>query len=240
MNIKDLKITDRPRERLEKLGAQALSDVELLAILIGSGTKNHTVLDISSQILQSYSLSELKDLSYDKLARIHGIKRAKACLLMACFELARRSSIKNQEHLSLEKPKDIYDYIYGDVYLESTEIVIFILVDCKLKPIKKYVFRGDSTSQVDLPIKRIVYEALEWKAYGVILAHNHPSGDVVASSADIETTRFVQQILASLDILFLDHLVVSNKEYYSMEEHGILSTNQEYSVLGDILEKNFV
>lgn len=240
LKLKDLKDTDRPRERLEKLGPLALSDVELLAILIGSGTKQYTVLDIASQILKLYSLPELKNLSYEKLLQLNGIKKAKACLLLACFELARRGSMRKQVNSFLATPKDIYDYVYEEFCLESSEIIIAILVDCKLRPIKKTVFRGDSSSQIQFPIKKIVHEALEWKAYGLILVHNHPSGDVEASDADVETTLVFQDIISSLDILLLEHLIVSNKEYFSMAEHGLLTRTVEYSVLGDLLEKNIV
>lgn len=238
MKLTDLKAEDRPRERLASLGPQALSDVELLAILIGSGTKNLTVLDIASQILKQYTLPELKELTYNQFMKLNGIKKAKACLLLSCFELAKRGSQRKVEHMGLEQSKDIYDFVYQDIYLESLEIIIVILVDCKLKPLKKFIFREDSTHQVGIPVKSIIFQALEWKAYGIILVHNHPSGDVHPSSADVSSTLELQNILMSLNILLVEHLVVSNQEYYSMHEHGLLHQNLEYSVLGDSFEKN--
>ncbi|MDE7105852.1 MAG: hypothetical protein K2O22_01645, partial [Anaeroplasmataceae bacterium] len=110
MNIKDLNHQDRPRERIIKHGPRALSDLELLAILLGSGTNKHTVLDIASSILKEYDLTSLKNLTYTKLTKLKGIKTAKACLLLACFELARRGVSKVQSKLCLETAEDIYNY----------------------------------------------------------------------------------------------------------------------------------
>ncbi|MDE6241964.1 MAG: DNA repair protein RadC [Anaeroplasmataceae bacterium] len=238
MNIKDLRKDDRPRERIAQFGAKALSDTELLAILIGSGTKEHTVLDIASTILKKYRLSELKDLTYSNLLKIKGIKKAKACQLLACFELARRGAKKEKNHPSLETAEDIYNYIYHEIYLESNEIIIAILLDCKLRPIKTLVERGNSSHEIEIPVRRIIQEALDAKAYGIVLVHNHPSGEVDASIADIEATQELNDILMSLNILLLDHLVVSSSEYFSMNEHGLLSLGMEYNLIGDTLEKN--
>ena len=238
MNIKDLKYEDRPRERIIKLGARALSDVELLAILIGNGTRNHTVLDIASHILKEYSLPELKDLTYSKLSKLKGVKQAKACKLLACFELARRSAMKKRDLPSLETAGDIYNYVYHEIYLESNEIVLAILVDCKLKPIKTIIERGKSSHHIEIPIKEILKEALDSKAYGVILVHNHPSEEIEASLVDITVTHQLQQIFMALDIILLDHLVVSQTNYYSMNEHGLLLLEEEYSVIGEDYEKN--
>ncbi|MDE6414694.1 MAG: DNA repair protein RadC [Anaeroplasmataceae bacterium] len=238
MNMKDLRMDDRPRERIVKLGAKALSDTELLAILIGSGTQEHTVLDVASSILKKYSLPELKELTYSSLLKIKGIKKAKACQLLACFELARRGAIKEKNIPSLETSEDIYNYIYHEIYLESSEIIIAILLDCKLRPLNTLVERGNSSHKIEIPARGIVQKALELKAYGIVLVHNHPSGDVNASLADIEATQELKQILMPLDILLLDHLVVSSRDYFSMNEHGLLSIGMEYNLLGDTLEKN--
>ena len=238
MNMKDLKQEDRPRERIEKLGPKALSDTELLAILIGSGTQDHTVFDIASSILKKYSLSELKDITFANLLKIKGIKKAKACQLLACFELARRSAVKLKDILFLETKEDIYNYVYHEIYLESNEIIIVIFLDCKLRPLKTLIERGSSSHQVEIPIRGLVQEALETKAYGIILVHNHPSGEVEPSIGDIESTLSLKQILMPLDILLMDHLVVSSADYYSMAEHGLLSLEEEYNFLGDSLEKN--
>ncbi len=237
MNVKDLNVEDRPRERLLKHGPRVLSDAELLAILIGSGTRDSHVFDIAHAILHTYTLTQLKELSYEKLIKIRGIKQAKACQLLTCFEIARRSSKRTIAKASLESPKDIYDYVYNQIYLESHEILIAILCDCKLHPIKMLIERSDSTHQVGFPAKKILTKALEFEAYAIILVHNHPSGEVTPSKADIMTTLEFQHILIPLDIILLDHLVASPSEYYSMNEHGLLSSFDEYSILGEANEK---
>lgn len=239
MDLKELNNADKPRERILKNGARALSDIELLAIIIGSGTKENDVFCIAAAILKKYKLYELKDITYEKLSRIKGIKQAKATKLLACFELARRCSIRNKDKIALITPKQIYEYIYPEIYLESNEIIISILVDCKLKPIKTFIERKGYSHQVDVPLRKIVLDALDSNAYGLILAHNHPSGDVIPSNADINVTIEIKKILTKLDILFLDHLVVSKDTYYSMNEYGILDKELEYSNIGDDFEKMF-
>lgn len=237
MDIKELNNDDKPRERILKNGARALSDIELLAIIIGSGTKENDVFSIASTILKKYKLYELKDITYEKLARIKGIKQAKATKLLACFELVRRCSAKNDNKIALITPKDIYEFIYPEIYLESNEIIISILVDCKLKPIKRFIERRGYSHQIDVPLRKIVLDALDSNAYGLILVHNHPSGDVIPSNADIGVTIKIKNILSNLDILFLDHLVVSKDNFYSMNEYGILDDEVEYSNIGDKFEK---
>ncbi len=237
MDIKELNNNDKPRERILKNGPRALSDTELLAIIIGSGTKENDVFAIAITILKKYKLYELKDITYEKLSRIKGIKQAKATKLLACFELARRCSMKNDEKISLITPKNIYEFIYPEIYLESNEIIISILVDCKLKPIKKIIERRGYSHQVDVPLRKIILDALDSNAYGLILVHNHPSGDVIPSNADITATINIKNLLSSLDILFLDHLVVSKDNFYSMNEYGILDDELEYSIIGDGNEK---
>lgn len=237
MNLKDLKKEDRPRERLLRVGARALSDVELLAILLGSGTNTTTVFDIATELLKQFSLPDLKDLTYERISKIKGIKQAKACLLLACFEVARRSSQIVVLPQSLETPREIYAYIYDEIYLVSCEVLIVIFCDCKLHPIKKIVIRGDESHQVEFPTKKIIFQALEINAYAIILVHNHPSGEVEPSKTDIEVTLEFQRLLVSLDILLLEHLVVSSTTYFSMHEHGLLSIEEEYSLIGDCYEK---
>lgn len=237
ISLKDLQLKDRPRERLIECGVESLSDTELLAILIGSGTSNKDVLSLANEILKSYPLHQLKDISFDRLVQISGIKKAKACLLLSCFEVAKRAVCMTFD-ACFETPKQIYKAIYGDIYLESKEIIILLYVDCKLRLIKKKILRGDSTHSIGLSTKLVAKMAIETDAYGVILVHNHPSGDCLPSNADVETTYLLKQVLTQLDILLLDHLVVSPSDYYSFEEHGLFLMTEEYTKIGDFSEEN--
>lgn len=238
MDVKDLQANDRPRERLLSLGASSLSDVELLAILIESGSRGGGVFDIAVELLNTYPLSSLKDLDYKKISAISGIKQAKACQLLACFELARRASKWKKDGLVLEKSVDIYQYTYDEFYLETTEIVLALFLDCKLHLIDKLKHKGDTSHSTTIPLRSIITRALNCKAYAVILVHNHPSGDIAPSQADIKVTYEIWQILLKLDIVLLDHLVVSENSYYSFAEHGLLSNMDEYSELGEYDEED--
>lgn len=237
--IEDLQKKDRPRERLIEKGAASLSDVELLAVLLGSGTQKRDVLSMATYILNQYSLYELKDLSYERLADLDGIKQAKACLLLACFELAKRAMNASLKNVCLDTPKNIYDLVYGDIYLEATEVIIVLFVNCKLKLIKKKIYSGDNSSSVFLSNKQILKEAIDLHAYGIILIHNHPSGDVQPSEADLDATFELKNLLLQIDVLLLDHLVVSAQGFYSFLESGLLSEAKEYNRTGDLDEEDF-
>ncbi|MDE5715110.1 MAG: DNA repair protein RadC [Anaeroplasmataceae bacterium] len=239
MKVKDLKKSDRPRERLIREGSAALSDVELLAILLGSGTKNKDVFMIATEILKKSSIQDLKNLSYQKLSTIEGIKQAKASLLMACFEIAKRSNRMEDKKLSLDTPDKIYSFVYADIYLLSYEIVISIYVDCKLRPIKKKIYTSEGAHSVSLTTKGILADALEVKAYGLLLVHNHPSGEIEPSYEDIESTMRLKELSNALEVFFLDHLIVSSKNYFSFLENGLLNEEVEYSRMGENYEKDF-
>lgn len=237
--IKNLENNEKPRERLIQKGVEVLSNIELLAIILGSGTKTMDVLALSEKILSQYSICELKDLNYEKMVEIHGIKQAKACQLIASFELARRAVSVENDKESLDTPKRIFEYIRGDFYLASQEVLLVVFVDCKLRPIKKKNYTSNSTHQIGIPIKDLVSDAIVCHAYGIVMAHNHPSGSLGPSSADIESTNHLYMILEQMDILLLDHLIVSYDSYYSMLEHGIIMKNNPYTELGDMDEENW-
>lgn len=239
MKLKDLALNDRPRERLKNLGPRSLTDVELLAILLGSGTKNYDVLTLASLILKTYKFSDLKDMPSEKLNELPGIKGAKSSILLACFEIARRSLKINEDEVILESSKHIYNYVYNEICYEKIEVVITIMLDCKLKVLKKSVSRSENSHSVELSFKRIIKEALDVKSYALILVHNHPSGDIKPSEADILTTKELQNLLLPLDILLLDHLVVSKDSFYSFSDNGIMKDFVSYNYFGDSFEKNY-
>lgn len=229
---------DRPRERLIEYGTASLSDVELLAIIIGSGTMKADVFTIAKNLLNQYRIDELKDIDYERLVQIQGIKQAKACQLLACFELAKRSMRKLKTGKKWDTPKEIYDYVYADFCLEKKELIIVLFLNCKLELLKKLVFKGRDTFRVELSYKEIIKQAVNLDAYGIVLIHNHPSGDTSPSKADIEATSILFQLLSQLDILLLDHLIVSNQGFYSFEENGLFLDAREYTGLGDSCEED--
>lgn len=233
MKLKDLKLDQRPRERLIENGPKALSDIELLAILLGSGSKKQDVFALAQNICANYSFYELKQVSYQKLIELSGIKKAKACLLLACFELARRSYLMLDSAPCLDCAAKIHQYILADFMFLDSEQVVAVYLNCKLKPVQKFSSTTLESMEVGVPIRQIVVEALRVNAYGLVLIHNHPSGDLKPSFADIKTTKEIEMLLFKLNILFLDHLIVYKHSYYSFLEHGILNKELEYNDLGD-------
>lgn len=237
--IKNLAENDRPRERLIRKGVSSLSDIELLAILLGSGTKALDVLKLSENILKKHPMKELKNLSYEEMIQISGIKQAKACQLIAAFELARRAVSMENPKMILDTPNKIYQQVYADFYLAEQELLVVLLVDCKLHLIKKKIYYEDSTHQVAIPVRKLVREAVICQAYGVILCHNHPNGSCEPSLMDVQSTKHIFYLLDEMEIHLLDHLVVHGNSYYSFLEHGIFETFHPYSEVGDHNEENW-
>ena len=222
MKFIDLNKEDRPRERMINSGPKSLTDIELLAIILGSGVKNKDVFDISSQVLKEYSFNDLKDLSYQKLIKLNGIKQAKACKILACFEIARRSFKLNDENISLDNSKKIYDYLYHFYYLSTEEKIVVLFMDIKLKVIKNVVYELGNSHSVNLPIREIIIQALNTKCSCVVLSHNHPSNELLPSMVDIDSTLRIKNLLEEINVLLIEHLIVGQNNYYSFNDNGLL------------------
>jgi DNA repair protein RadC len=223
MNIKDITKKDRPRERIIENGAKSLSDTELLAIILSVGNKNEGVMELSSRLINTYGLNQLLYMSYDEISKISGIKEAKATKLLACFEMAKRSVKVYDNIILFNTSNDIYDYIKNDYIFESREVLTILYVTSKLKLIKKIKYSNNSTYSCEFPIKKIVQESLGLDAYGIIMIHNHPSGDKNPSHSDIDVTQTLKIILRELDILLLDHIIITQNYYYSFDENNLLN-----------------
>ena len=222
MKIKDLTYENRPRERLITYGPKYLSDVELLAIILGSGTKDNDVFTLSTNILKRYDFNDLKNVSYQDLIKISGIKQAKASKLLACFEIAKRANINKNTNICLESSKDIYEYLQDDFYLEANEMLIVVFLDIKLNVIKKISLNGDSSHLINISFKDILKEVINTNCSCVVMAHNHPSNDVEPSISDIETTDKLKTVLDNINILLVDHIIVGKDRYFSFNDNGLL------------------
>ncbi len=219
----NMKKEDMPREKLIELGASNLTDYELLAIMLGSGTKKENVVDLSIRLINEYGLSNLIKMEYNDLKKINGIKEAKASKLMSTFEIVRRViERENKENIkSLTKPNEVYDYIISDYLLLNHEKICIIYLNSKLKVLEKSFFDGD-LAIAELPIKKIIKKALNIDAYGIILIHNHPSGDINPSIQDIDSTKSLNEILSNVNIVLFDHLIISsNGKYFSFNDNNI-------------------
>ncbi|UOK43691.1 MULTISPECIES: RadC family protein [Flavobacterium] len=216
---------DRPREKLLLKGKSALSDAELIAILIGSGSRNESAVQLSKRILVSVdnNLNVLGKLSVKQLMNFKGIGEAKAISIVAAAELGRRR--KSEESLELSKitsSKAVFEIMQPIVgELQHEEFWVLFLNNSNKVIYKAQISKGGITGTV--VDTRVIYKmALEHNATSVILVHNHPSGTLIASEADKQITRKLKEAGKHLDILVLDHVIVTEKSYFSFADDGIL------------------
>lgn len=224
-SIKNLALDDRPREKLLYKGAAALSDSELLAILINTGTKNKSAIDLAREVLHlgSNNINELGKLSVEDFMAIGGIKEAKAITLAAAFELGRRRlSVNHLQKTQVSSSKAVFDYIRDQLKDLSHEVfgVVFLNRANKINRFEQISSGGISATVAD---PRIIFRrALELKSASIILCHNHPSGNLSPSRQDEELTKKLKNAGQLLDIHVLDHLIVSDSGYYSFADNGLL------------------
>lgn len=226
MKIKDLQKNQRPRERLIEKGAASLSDAELLAVLLASGTKQENVMEMAARICARYPFSDLKELTYPQLIALPGIKMAKACQLLACFEIVRRSFCITGQKEQLDSAQKIYQFAYPKMMLQKKETMMIIYLNAKLQVLYHQHLSSYHPTSIEVPVRLIVEEALFQKAYAVVLLHNHPSSDLTPSKADLSMTDYLKNLLESLEIVLLDHLIVSDQNYYSFLEKGLIATEE--------------
>lgn len=223
--IKTWAVEDRPREKLTLKGVSSLSDAELIAILIGTGTASLSAVDVAKKVLASVDndLNELSKLTINDLIKTKGIGEAKAITIISALELGRRRRV----HTSNEKPKiassqHVYDIIAGDlVDLPHEEFWVLMLNRANRVIRKVQISQGGVNGTVADP-KIIFKAALESLASAIILAHNHPSGNLSPSQADIELTKKVKEAGKTLEITVLDHIIVAGQNYYSFADEGVM------------------
>ena len=208
----------KPREKLIKGGVKSLSDIELLAIMLGVGNKDESVLDLSQRLIHNYSLKGLFMMSYDELKEIKGIKEAKATKLLAAFEITRRVLEVKDKNKELLYAHDVYDYICNDYILEKKEILTILYVDNKCRVIKKEKYMNNELNKVLVPDKLIIKHALTYECFGIFMIHNHPSGDPTPSLSDVEATKDIANVLNKLNIHLFDHIVLGDNKFYSITE----------------------
>lgn len=225
ISIKNWSEDDQPREKLMLKGKSVLSDAELIAILIGSGSKNESAVELSKKILASVgnNLNELGKLNLSQLCNFKGIGEAKAVTIIAAMELARRR--RSEEVIELTKitsSKIIFEImqpIIGE--LPHEEFWVLYLNNANKVIAKNQLSKGGMTGTV-VDVRIIFKSALESGAVAIVLCHNHPSGNLKPSEADKEITKKVKIAGKSLDINVLDHLIVTQNGYYSFADEGIL------------------
>ncbi len=224
-SIKNWAADDRPREKLLSKGTEALSDAELIAILIGSGNRNESAVELSKRILSdnNNNLNELAKLSISDLQKYKGIGEAKAISIVAALEIGKRRNISEViERKQIKSSKDIFKIFgqkLGDLPYEEFWLIMLNRAN-KIIEMKKISAGGVSGTVTD--IKIILKAAIEKTASGIIVCHNHPSGNINPSEADTNLTKKLKSACELVDISFLDHLVVSYDNYYSFADEGII------------------
>jgi DNA repair protein RadC len=224
MGINDWSAQERPRERLVRDGAAALSNPELLALLLRVGVRGKSAVELGHDILQHFgSLHGLFGATLNDFSEVHGLGMAKYAQLQAVMELARRAIGEQlQAGATMSSPELVKRYLRIKLGGQRHESFVVLFVDVKNRLIvDKELFRGTLTHTSVYP-REVVKAALACNAAGVILAHNHPSGLPDPSAADVQLTRALSQALALVDIRVLDHFVVAGPLVHSFAEHGQL------------------
>ncbi len=225
LTIKDWAVEDRPREKLLEKGVQSLSDAEIIAILIGSGTKNESAVELSKKILKSAqnNLNELGKLNISDLTKMKGIGEAKAINILAALELGRRRKVSEIiAKKKITQSKDVFEFfqpILGDLPHEEFWI---LLLNRSNRIIEKIKISQGGISGTVIDVKIILKQALEKLASSIVLCHNHPSGNKNPSSADDNITNKLKNAADFFDIQVLDHIIIADLEYYSYADEGKL------------------
>ncbi len=224
-SIKQWSDDDRPREKLVQKGRTVLSDAELVAILIGSGSKNESAVALSKRILASVgnNLNELGKLSVEQLSRFNGIGEAKAVTIIAALEMGRRRKEQDiKKSGQVNSSREAFEVLLptlGD--LEHEEFWILYLNNANKILLSAQLSKGGLTGTL-VDVRLVMKKALELGAVALILAHNHPSGSLRPSKADKEVTQRLKKGASALDIKVLDHLIVTQKDYFSFADGGLL------------------
>ena len=206
-----------PREKLLKYGRSSLTDDEVLSLLIGSGTKDINVFDLSKIIMDELmTFSNLEDLNVTDLMHFKGVGLSKASTIISALELYKRLRINKTNKTKLLNPKDIIRYVYGDYLNVNYELLTCIYLDKERQILSKYSVKSSSNLMVEMNLNELLRRALIVKAHMVILIHNHPSGNVTPSESDLYNTNEFGRKLAEFKIELIDHYVIYEKTYYSI------------------------
>lgn len=225
MKIKDLFRDERPRERLLKHGAGSLSNVELLAILMRTGTRKLNAVELARKLLEDSEgkIGNIAAMSIDKLLKLNGVGPAKAAALAASFELGRRCALENVsgKRKSITSPAMVYRLMIPHMKTLDHEECWALYLNRSNHLIGKEMMSSGGLESTIMDCKSIVRKALEKKASGLILVHNHPSGSPLPGVADIRQTQSLKAALMTCDISLLDHVVIAESSYYSFADEEV-------------------
>lgn len=222
--IRDVPLEERPRERLIQDGPKSLSNHELLAILIRTGSKEESVLQLANRMLTEFEgLRLLKDASIEELTGMKGIGQTKAIQIIAALELGRRiSRLRYDERYVIRSPEDGANYVMEDMRFLSQEHFVCLYLNTKNQVLhRQTIFMGSLNASIVHP-REVYKEAFRRSAASIICIHNHPSGDPTPSKEDIEVTKRLSECGKIIGIELLDHLIIGDQKYISLKEKGYL------------------
>lgn len=224
MMIRDVHLADRPRERLARQGASSLSNQELIAILLGTGTRNESVLVLANRVLSSFDkIQDLKDATIEEYTKVKGVGQAKATLLLAATELGKRLYQQHTEdRFTIRSPEDAAAFLMTDMTSLNQEHFVVLFMNVKNEVLhKQTIFIGSLNSAIVHP-REIFREAVKRSAASIICAHNHPSGNPSPSPEDIEVTKRLTDAGALMGIEVLDHVIIGDHQFISLKEKGYM------------------
>ncbi len=225
--MNELPEQERPREKLERLGAERLTDAELLALILRTGTDHLSAVSLAEEILAldigGHGLEKIYHMSKTDLMSIRGIGHVKAAQILAICELSiRLSKIKARERIAFHSPDSIARYYMNEFQSYRQEHLMMLLLDAKNQLMgERLISKGTANASMAEP-RDIFSEALRMGALSVILIHNHPSGDVTPSSADLHITQRIYEAGELLGIHLIDHIIVGQGNYKSLKEEGLI------------------
>lgn len=225
--VKELPISERPYEKCERFGPAALSDAELIAVIIKTGTKGERSIDLAHRILKltkSESVGGLFHLDIKDLMPVKGIGRVKAIQLVCAAELAKRMNMSSRrEKLNFALPSTVAEYFMEDMRYLEQETGVAVFLDTRMNLISyKRLFTGTVNMSI-MDSREILIEALKARALYFIVLHNHPSGDPTPSPMDIATTKKLLSAGKVIGISLVDHIIIGDNVYYSFKEEGLMS-----------------
>ena len=222
LTIHEFPTQERPRERLVKHGAQALSDAELLAVILRTGNKAENVLTLSRRLMRTHPLNKMRRAGVATLLSIKGIGPAKACQIVACFELARRVQSEQQQGKCITAAQDIVQLLGPQLSGLKQEHSVGVYLDARQRVLKlQTLFIGTLDMNVIHP-REVFKTALLESAAGIIFVHNHPSGDPEPSEEDIAVTQQLRRVGEIMNIDLVDHVILGEQKYVSLRERGYL------------------
>ncbi len=222
MRIHDFDPNSRPRERMLHSGAASLSPAELLAIILGNGTKNLNIVDICNEIIAKFTLEKLSGITLKELQEVKGIGAAKAMQIVAVFELNKRLHYTRNQNKKIQAASDIFEYMAGRVPDETKEHLYVLHLNTKNQITKTELVSVGTLNAALIHPREVFKAAIKESSHAIILVHNHPSGDTEPSSADKQVTELLKKASAVIQIDLLDHVITGKTGWFSFRESGIL------------------